>query len=91
MLEGGIPITTAIDTISEDTDNLQLQQVLQQISNKVKKGQPFSECAAEFPKIFNKLSCAILLAGETGGNLADVLRKLAEYFDSRDKLAKKIK
>ncbi len=91
MLEGGIPITTALDTISEDTDNLQLQQVLQQISDKVKKGQPFSECAAEFPKIFNKLSCAILLAGETGGNLADVLRKLAEYFDSRDKLAKKIK
>ena len=91
MLEGGIPVTTALDTISEDTDNLQLQQVLQQISDKVKKGQPFSECAAEFPKIFNKLSCAILLAGETGGNLADVLRKLAEYFDSRDKLAKKIK
>jgi type IV pilus assembly protein PilC len=91
MLEGGIPVTTAIDTISEDTDNLQLQQVLQQISDKVKKGQPFSECAAEFPKIFNKLSCAILLAGETGGNLADVLRKLAEYFDNRDKLAKKIK
>ena len=91
MLEGGIPVTTALDTISEDTDNLQLQQVLQQISDKVKKGQPFSECAAEFPKIFNKLSCAILLAGETGGNLANVLRKLAEYFDNRDKLAKKIK
>jgi type IV pilus assembly protein PilC len=91
MIEGGIPVTTALDTISEDTDNLQLQQVLQQISDKVKKGQPFSECAAEFPKIFNKLSCSILLAGETGGNLADVLRKLAQYFDNRDKLAKKIK
>jgi type IV pilus assembly protein PilC len=91
MLEGGIPVTTALDTISEDTENIQLQQVLQQISDKVKKGQPFSECVAEFPKIFNKLSCAIILAGETGGNLADVLRKLAEYFDNRDKLAKKIK
>jgi len=91
MLEGGIPITTALDTISEDTDNLQLQAVLQQISEKVKKGQPFSESVAEFPKVFNRLCCALVLAGETGGNIAQVMRKLAEYFDSRDKLAKKVK
>ncbi len=91
MIEGGIPVTAALDTIAEDTDNLQFQQVLQQISDKVKKGQPFSECAAEYPKIFNRLCCALLLAGETGGNLAQVMRKLAEYFDNRDKMNKKIK
>jgi type IV pilus assembly protein PilC len=91
MLEGGIPVTTALDTISDDTDNTKLQEVLKQISDKVKKGQPFSESAAEFPKIFNRLCCAMLLAGETGGNLAQVIRKLAEYFDNRDKLGKKIK
>ena len=91
MLEGGIPVTTALDTISDDTDNMKLQEVLKQISDKVKKGQPFSECAAEFPKVFNNLACAMLLAGETGGNLAQVIRKLAEYFDGRDKMVKKIK
>jgi type IV pilus assembly protein PilC len=91
MIEGGIPITSALDTIAEDTENLQFQQVLQQISDKVKKGQPFSECASEYPKIFNRLCCALLLAGEKGGNLGQVMRKLAEYFDNRDKLNKKIK
>jgi type IV pilus assembly protein PilC len=91
MLEGGIPITTALDTIGEDTDNLQLQRILNQLSEKVKRGQPFSESVAEYPKIFNHLSCALILAGETGGNIAEVLRKLAEYFDSRDKLGKKVK
>ena len=91
MLDGGIPITTAFDTIAEDIENPRLQQVLQQFSEKVKKGQSFSESVAEFPKVFNRLSCAIILAGETSGNLAEAMNKLADYFDSRDKLAKKVK
>jgi type IV pilus assembly protein PilC len=91
MLEGGIPITTALDIVSHDISNQHLQTVLQQISEKVKKGQPFSESIAEFPKIFNRLSCAMLLAGETSGNIAGAMTKLAQYFDNRDKLAKKVK
>ena len=91
MLEGGIPITTALDIIGDDTDNVQLQGILKQISEKVKKGQPVSECVAEYPKVFNRLCCAMVLAGETGGNLAKAIGKLAEYFENRDKLAKKVK
>ena len=91
MLEGGIPITIALDTTAEDSENRQLRQVLEDMSDKMKKGKPFSECAAEFPGVFNPLCCAIILAGETCGNLAQALRKLAEYFDGRDKLAKKVK
>ena len=91
MLEGGIPVTTALDTTAEDIDQIHLRQVLEQMSNKIKRGKPFSECAAEFPRVFNQLCCAIIMAGETSGNLADALRKLAEYFEGRDKLAKKVK
>jgi len=91
MVDGGIPITTALEAIGEDIENLQLQQILQQILEKMQKGQPLSDCLSEYPKVFNQLSCAMILAGETGGNLAEALRRLAEYFDNRDKLAKKVK
>lgn len=91
MVEGGITVTAALDTIAEDIENTQLQQALQQISEKIHKGETFSDSISEFPKVFNKLSCALILAGETGGNLPEALRRLAEYFDNRDKLAKKVK
>ena len=91
MVEGGITITTALETIAEDIENSQLQQVLQQVSEKIHKGDTFSDSISEFPKVFNKLSCALILAGETGGSLPEALRRLAEYFDNRDKLAKKVK
>ena len=91
MTEGGIPITTALQAISEDIENLHLQHVLQQVLEKVQKGQTLSDSIAEFPKVFNQLSCAMILAGETGGNLPEALRRLGEYYDNRDKLAKKVK
>ncbi len=91
MVEGGIPITVALDTIAEDSENSNLEPILRSISEKVKKGQSFSDGIGEFPKVFNNLSCALILAGETGGNLGGALGKLAKHFDNRDKLAKKIK
>jgi len=91
MIEGGIPITIALDTIAEDSESSSLQPVLETISEKVKKGESFSDGLAEFPKVFNHLSRALVLAGETSGNMGDALGHLAKYFDSRDRLAKKIK
>ena len=91
MVEGGIPITTAIETISSDIENLQLQEVLQCILDKMRKGENFSGGIAEFPKVFDQLSRAIVIAGETSGNLQGSLKRVAEHFDSRDRLAKKVK
>ncbi|MHC4242803.1 MAG: type II secretion system F family protein [Planctomycetota bacterium] len=91
MIEGGIPVTVALDTIAEDSEKSSLEPILLTISEKVKKGESFSDGLAEFPKVFNHLSRALILSGETSGNLGDSLGQLAQYFDSRDRLAKKIK
>jgi type IV pilus assembly protein PilC len=90
MVEGGIPITSALETIAEDVDNTSLQRVLEQILEKMHRGQPLSESMAEFPKVFNQLAIAMVMAGESGGALPQTLRSLAHYFDERDKLKKKI-
>jgi len=91
MVEGGITITAALETIAEDVENVCLREILQHVVEKMQKGETFSDSLAEFPNVFNHLSCALILAGETGGNLPAALRRLAEYFDSRDKLMKKVK
>jgi type IV pilus assembly protein PilC len=57
----------------------------------MRKGENFSGGIAEFPKVFDQLSKAIVLAGETSGNLPGALKRVAEHFDSRDRLAKKVK
>jgi len=91
MIEGGIPVTTALDTIAQDIDNFRFQQILKQIAENIKKGESFSISISKFPTVFNRLAQAMILAGETGGTLAETLARLATYFDNRDKLAKKVK
>jgi len=91
MVEGGIAVTTALATIAEDIDNLKLQDILKQVVEKMEKGEPFSSSVSEFPQVFNQLFCAMIMSGETSGNLTEALRRLAEYFENRDKLIKKVK
>jgi type IV pilus assembly protein PilC len=90
MVEGGIPITSALETISEDVDNLSLRRVLEDVLEKMHRGLPFSEALAEHPKIFNRLVVAMVSAGESSGALPQTLKSLAEYFDGRDDLQRKI-
>jgi type IV pilus assembly protein PilC len=90
MIEGGISVTTALSTIAEDSENLQFQQVIYKILERINKGKHFAESISEFPKVFNKLSCSIILAGETGGNLSAALQRLGRYYNDQDKLKKKI-
>src|SRR4030042_1704118 len=91
MVEGGIAVPAALETISGDIENLQLRKILKQILDKMLKGETFSSSISEYPRVFNRLAYAMILAGETSGNLSEVLRRLAEDFDSRDKLSKKVK
>jgi len=91
MLESGVPVASALSTIAEDIENQHLQHIMKDVLGKVEKGEPFSTGISEYPRVFNKLTVAMTLAGETSGNLPNALRRLAEYYDGRDKFNKKIK
>lgn len=90
MVEGGIPITAAISTIVEDIENHTLKYVLGQVLARMHKGESLSKSMAQFPGVFNNLSRAVVMAGETGGNLSESLKRLGDYYDNRDQLRKKV-
>ncbi len=91
MIDGGVTITDAIDTICEDIDNVKFQQVLLDVSNKMKAGDSFYGSLQDHPKIFNNFFQAMINAGESSGTLSKVLTRLADYYDRRDELNRKVK
>jgi len=91
MLEGGITITTAMETIAEDLETLYLQDVLSQIATKIQQGETLSSCVEQYPKIFNTISRAMTSAGEVSGTIVTTLYKLARYYEDKDKLVGKVK
>ncbi len=90
MLDGGLAITATLEIIAEDTENLQLRHILQQTLAKVREGKLLSDGLSDFPTVFNRLALAIVIAGETSGDLGRALRMLAEHFEARDRIARKV-
>lgn len=91
MLNGGVSITSAMETISEDCDNFYFQHVIKQVAVSIEGGATLSVSVGKFPKVFNTMFCSMVMAGESGGSLPTAMKRLAEFFDSKDKLARKIK
>ncbi len=91
MMEGGVPITEALTTISEDIQNVQLRVTLEEICSQVKTGETFADSVSQFPRVFSPLAQAMILAGEAGGSLPTVLTRLAQHYESRDRLTRKVK
>jgi type IV pilus assembly protein PilC len=90
MIEGGVLITEAIDTVSEDIENPSFKRVLAEVSDQIKKGQSLSMSISKYPKVFNKLFRAMIVAGESSGSMHVILERLATYFENKDKFDKKL-
>jgi type IV pilus assembly protein PilC len=91
MIEGGVPLTEAISTVAEDMDHPLFKDALETIADKMEKGQAFSECVAEYPKIFDRLFYSMIVAGESGGAMVMTLQRMTDHFLKRDQLARTIK
>ncbi|MCK5175382.1 MAG: type II secretion system F family protein [Planctomycetes bacterium] len=90
MVEGGVLITEAISTVAEDVDDSSFRETLMDISEHIQKGESFSRSASRYPKVFDRLSCSMLLAGETSGSMQTILHRMADFFSSRDQFVKKL-
>ncbi len=91
MLSGGLSITVAIQTIADEITNPYFEYILKKMSGQIEKGMSFTDCLNQYPKVFGKLCCAIVMAGETGGSLTASLERLAEHYENRDKLIRKVR
>jgi type IV pilus assembly protein PilC len=91
MIEGGVPITDAMEIISEDTDNGMFSDVLCEMAQGIRKGLPILDIVDKYPRVFGTMFSAMIAAGEQGGILSKTLQRLAVYFENRDRLKRKIR
>ena len=91
MVEGGITIVESLEGIAEDLDNIRFQKILLSILDNIEKGGSVSASMAEFPDVFNKLVCSLIMAGESGGNIAAAFHRAAVYYTERDRVTRKVK
>ena len=91
LLKSGIIITRALEIISIQMKSLYFQDVIQNIRYGIQDGKAFSDCLAEYPKIFSSLYVTMVKAGEESGNLKSTVADIAEYLRKQGEIASKVK
>lgn len=90
MLDAGIPLPTALNTLVEQTENARLKEAVADIYSEIKEGKSFSESLAKHNDIFSSLFINMVAAGEVSGNLDEVLKRLATFTEREAELKQKI-
>ncbi len=91
MVNSGLPILRSLAILSEQASNPSLAKVLTTARMDVEQGASLSQAFAKHPKVFNDLYISMVRSGETGGQLDDVLLRLAEMLETEVRLRGKIK
>ncbi len=91
MLEAGLPLVSALEALMDQTENPVFKIVIREVRNDISGGTSFSQAVRKFPNAFPNLFISMVEAGEASGALADIMGKVAIYFESSLKLQKKVK
>ena len=90
LINGGIPIDQALDSVAKQIDSPLIKGKLSNISNKVKAGFKLSESLEDHPESFDRLYCSLVRAGETSGDLGMVLEKTSDFLERKSKISQDI-
>jgi type IV pilus assembly protein PilC len=91
VLEAGLPIVKALETLSMQQKNPYFRQVLDDIKKKVEGGSALSDAMVEHSKVFGRLYIHTVRSGEASGNLDEVLKRLAVYLEKIVAIKSKVK
>jgi len=86
MLEAGMPLITALEVLSNQSENSTLKKIIFEVALSVQKGTILSESMRAYPKVFPSLLINMIEAGEMTGNLDNVLEKMADHYDKETKI-----
>ncbi|UCG59910.1 MAG: type II secretion system F family protein [Phycisphaerales bacterium] len=91
MLDSGVVLSDALDAIAGQAERDVFRDVIMDVSDKVKGGDPFSRALGEYPRVFSPMFISMVNASEASGKMAEMLTVLSGYLNFESETRKRIK
>jgi type IV pilus assembly protein PilC len=91
LLVAGLPLVQCLEALQDQTEDPRFRIIIRDIRLDISQGNSFSSSVKKFPRAFPTLFISMVEAGEASGGLAEILGKVAGYFEATLKLTKKVK
>jgi type IV pilus assembly protein PilC len=91
MVSAGVPLPRALATLQEQAESKYFKTVIGTITKDVESGLSLGESFAKFPNVFSEVYINMVKAGEAGGILDEILKRVATQTEKDATIRKKIK
>ena len=91
LVSAGVPLPRSLATLADQAENKYFKTVIGAIQKDIEGGMPLGEAFAKFPDIFSEVYVNMVKAGEAGGILDEILKRLASQAEKDATIRKKIK
>ena len=86
LLEAGIPLDHALGIAGEVADAPGFRDVVARVRRSVEEGMGIADAMGLHPRVFDELYVSMVRAGEAGGALDQILKRLAEFLEERQRI-----
>jgi len=91
ILKAGVSVISALDMLSEQTENKTLRQALKNVQSNVEKGENLADAMRLEVNVFPPLLINMISAGESSGSLEISIERMAVQFEKDAKLKGMVK
>lgn len=91
VISAGVPLFEGLISIEEEASNPAMKKIITGIKNEIEAGGSFSSALSKAPSVFSRPLVAMVEAGERGGVLGEVLKRISASLEKENQFHSKIK
>jgi type IV pilus assembly protein PilC len=91
MIDAGLPLVQCLDILGKQEPHKNFSAVILKVREDVEAGAALADSMKRHPKTFDPLYSNMIAAGEAGGILDTILKRLATYIEKNVKLKGEVK
>jgi type IV pilus assembly protein PilC len=91
MIDAGLPLVQCLDILGKQESHKGFSQTILKVREDVEAGAALADAMKKHPKTFDALFSNMIAAGEAGGILDTILKRLAVYIEKNVKLKGEVK
>ncbi|MCX5931679.1 MAG: type II secretion system F family protein [Cyanobacteria bacterium] len=91
LVDSGVPIVRGLTLVARQQQKPMFRKALEAVASDVSQGVSLGVAMRRWPKVFDRITMAMVEAGELGGVLDETLKRLALLLEQNAKLQNQIK
>ena len=90
MIDSGVPLVQCLEILGEQQENKKFKAAINGVRKEVESGNNLAASMKAFPHVWDELYTNMVAAGEAGGILDTIFRRLSSYIEKAVKLKRAV-